>query len=192
MCEFISWVERRDKVLFLTGDQLFRTKKGRKFLETISRDDLCGHGTIRAWYGIDSSDGKDKECTDFSSPKNFPTKIVAAVKQGKMRGIGIERGLLTQPALAEYEKVEQQALDEYEKVRQQAFSEYKKVTQPAWDEYEKVGQPARAEYKKVEQPAWDEYGKVGRQAWAEYEKIKQQAFWDLFAIPETRNPVWRD
>jgi len=121
MCEFISWVEKRGKVYFLTGKELFHSKKGQQFLKTISLDDSCGHGTIRAYYGIDAGDGVDRECTDFSNPSNFPPMIVKAIKDGDMRGLGIDEDLLTKQAWAEYEKVRQPALAEYKKVKQQAF-----------------------------------------------------------------------
>ena len=50
--------------------------------------------------------------------------------------------LLTEPALAEYEKVTEQAWAEYEKVTEQAWAECNKVTEPAWAEYNKVKEPA--------------------------------------------------
>ncbi len=168
MCEFISWVEKRGKVYFLTGDQLFKTRKGRELLKTISPDDYCGHGTIRAYYGIDAGDGVDKECVDFSSPDNFPDKIVEAIKQGEMRGIRGNAGLLSKSARVEYNKI-----------CEPARAEYNKICQAAWAEYDKICRPAR-----------DEHDKICQAAWAEYDKIRQAAFWDLFAIPENRNPNW--
>ena len=60
--------------------------------------------------------------------------IVRAIKRGEFRGFGTPPGLLSQPALAEYEKIEQQALAEYEKIEQQALAEYEKIEQQAyWD-----------------------------------------------------------
>jgi len=181
MCEFISWVKKRGKVYFVTGEQLF-SEKGQAWVKEhgVSNDDLCGHGTIRLWHGIDNGDGQDEECTNFSTPAAFPDVIVKAIKDDKMRGLGTPKGLLSEPAWAEYKKVQQQAWAEYKKVKQQALAEYEKVKQQAWAEYEKVEQPALAEYKKVQQ-----------QAWAEYKKVEQPAFWNLFAIPENRSPLWR-
>jgi len=181
MCKFISWVERRDKTYFLTGKQIFSDAGQEKLKRLgVSSDDYRGHGTIRAWYKIDSGDGIDKECADFSSPDNFPDIIATAIKTGVMEGLGIETALLLKPALAEYEKIEQSA-----------WAEYKKIEQPAWAEYERIRQPASAEYKKIEQSAWAEYKKIKQPAWAEYEKIKQSAFWGLFAKLENRIPAWK-
>ena len=108
MCEFVSWVERRSKNYFLTDKQL-ATKRGQELIKTISLDDLCGHGTIRAYYRIDSGDGIDKECTNFSSPANFPDVISQAIKNGEITRFGIAGRLLTQQAWAEYKKIKQPA-----------------------------------------------------------------------------------
>ena len=203
MCEFISWVERRGKVYFITSDML-ASKKGKEIIvqKGISPDDYNGHGTIRAFFGLDSGDGIDKEDTDFSTPDRFPAPIVSAIKSGKFRGLGIVKELLTQTAWAEYDKIEQTAKAEYEKIQQTAWAEYDKIRQIAWAEYDKIEQTAWAEYDKIRQTAKAEYDKIRQTAWAEYDKIRQTAkaecvkieqtaFWDLFAIPESRTPNWR-
>jgi len=170
MCEFVSWIEKGDKVYFLTGEQVFNTRKGEALQKWCgSPDDYIGHGAIRHYYGLEQDEGTNKECTNFSTPKNFPSVISEAIKNGKMRGLAIELQLLTKPAFAEYAKVKQQAYAEYKKVEQQAYAEYKKVKQQAFAEYKKVEQQAFAEYKKVEQPA----------------------FWDIFSDPKNRKRGWR-
>src|SRR4030042_1945451 len=110
MCQFVSWVEKRGKVCFLTGEQLFGTELGQELLPKISRDDYCGHGTIRAYYGIDAGDGVNRECTDFSSPDNFPIIIAMAIKAGKMRGLGFPKGLLLDAVNAKWQ-AERDAVD---------------------------------------------------------------------------------
>jgi hypothetical protein len=203
MCEFVSWVESDGHVLFLTASDVFEGRKGKELREYCgSSDDYVGHGAIRYFYGLSDFKGANKECTDFSSPTNFPAEIVAAIKNGQMRGLGISKELLKQSAWAEYEKVRQSAWAEYEKVKQSAWAEYKKVRQSAlaeyekvrqsaWAEYEKVEQSAWAEYKKVEQSALAEYEKVRQSAWAEYEKVRQDTFWNLFAVKKNRASAWR-
>ena len=104
MCEFVSWVEKRGKIKFLTGEQIFSDKGQRKLKEWgVSHNDYCGHGTIRRWYGIDSGDGVDKERTDFSSPSNFPSVIAQAIRDGKMKGIGTAKGLLQGKVYAKWQ-----------------------------------------------------------------------------------------
>ena len=164
MCEFISYIEKNGEVLFLTGDDVFNTKRGKQLQKHCkSADDLTGHGAIRWYFGIDDKPlegGKERECTDFSSPANFPKPIVKAIKAGLMAGFkdGTPQELLTNPAWAEYEK----------------------ITNTAWAEYEKITNTALAEYEKIKNPAL-----------AEYEKITNTAFWALFADVNNRNHEWR-
>ncbi len=224
MSEFISWLTMPNgDIKFLTGEQAYNTKRG-QYTQKKTDNDMIGHSAIRIYYHITHGMGKEGECTDFSTPANFPALIVQTIKEGKMRGMGIAEQLLTQPAWAEYNKIKQQALAEYNKIEQQALAEYNKIEQPALAEYNKIKQqalaeynkieqqalaeynkieqqalaeynkikqPALAEYNKIEQQALAEYNKIEQPALAEYNKIKQQAFWDLFAIPENRNPTWR-
>ena len=104
MCEFVSWVEHEDKLYYLTAN-LLNTKEGRalkKHLGTAYAEDIKGHGAIEHYFGIK---GKHCECTDFSSPNNFPAEIVKAMKSGAFRGIGIPDAsqVLTMKVYADYQ-----------------------------------------------------------------------------------------
>jgi len=201
MCEFASWKEYKGKVYFLKDSDL-STKEGNELLKPNVIADLCGHGAIESYYPELNGKGENKECINFSSPKNFPKEIVQAIKAGKMTRFGITKELLTQQAYAEYEKIKQQTQAEYEKIeqpayaeylkiKQQAYAEYEKIEQPAWAEYEKIKQQAYAEYEKIKQQTQAEYKKIKQQAWVEYKKIKQQAFWKLFKNPKNRIKAWK-
>ena len=186
MCEFISYIEKNGEVLFLTGDDVFNTKRGKQLQKHCkSADDLTGHGAIRWYFGIDDKPlegGKERECTDFSSPANFPKPIVKAIKAGLMAGFkdGTPQELLTNTARAEYDKIKNPAEAEYDKITNTAWAEYEKITNPAGAEYDKIANTARAEYDKIKNPAL-----------AEYLKITNPAFWALFADVNTRNHEWR-
>lgn len=134
MCEFISWIEKNNEILFLDYHDIYETKRGKELREfCVNPDDLVGHGAIRHYYSIVG--GKERECTDFSSPKNFPPKIVAAIKAGKFAGLGVSEQLLNEPALAEYQKIQQPAWAEYQKIKQSAFWKLfsvKKNRNPLW------------------------------------------------------------
>ncbi len=192
MCERISWKELPDgTLLYLTTYDLFDTVQGKKLREQYTNpDDWWGHSAIAFFYtgrtGIDK--GKDCECTDFRAPSHFPPQIAQDIKDGKFRDV-VEECLLTKPAWAEYEKVEQPARAEYEKVEQAARAEYEKVEQAARAEYEKVKQAARAEYEKVEQAARAEYKKVKQAARAEYEKVEQAARAEYKKVEQ---PAWAE
>ena len=118
----VNAVEKNGEVLFLTGDDVFNTKRGKQLQKHCqSKDDLTGHGAIRWYFGKDDElleGGKERECTDFSSPANFPKPIVKAIKSGLMAGFqdGTPQDLLTNPARAEYEKIKNTAWAEYEKI----------------------------------------------------------------------------
>ena len=139
MCEFLSWIEVGKDIFFLTSNDLHSSKgrKLKKHLGTQFENDIKGHGAI-AWYYDMPNKGTHRECVDFSSPDNFPPEIVAAIKAGKFRGIGIAKRLLTAPAFAEYNKVTAPAFAEYNKVKDAAFAEYNKVKDAALAEYNKL------------------------------------------------------
>ena len=110
MCDFISWIEVGGNIFFLTSDDL-HSRKGwelKKHLGSQYTEDVKGHGAIKWFFDMEGK-GKHKECTDFSTPSNFPPEIVVAIKAGKFRGIGIAKQLLKTPAWAEYEKVKASA-----------------------------------------------------------------------------------
>ena len=109
MCEFVSWKEYDGHVYFLQNSDL-ETKEGRKLLKADVIADLCGHGAIESYYPELKGKGKNKECTDFSTPKNFPREIVKAIMTGQMSNIGYSVELLNKKGKAEYEKIQQPAL----------------------------------------------------------------------------------
>ena len=124
MCQFISWVEEDDKVFFLTKKEL-QSKKGKALIKYCDNKDLQGHGACkRYFFGSEGSKrGVQKECSDFSSPHNFPEKIALAIIRGDFncKYFDTPIDILTQLALAEYEKIEQSAWAEYKKIKQPAF-----------------------------------------------------------------------
>uniref|UniRef100_A0A6M3JBC0 Uncharacterized protein n=1 Tax=viral metagenome TaxID=1070528 RepID=A0A6M3JBC0_9ZZZZ len=180
MCQFVSWIEYNGEIFFLKNDDL-NTKEGKKLLKPEFIKDLSGHGAIRAFYPELQHKGINKECTDFSSPNNFPLKIVKEIKNGNLSRIGlILPQVLNKPAWDAYEKIEQPAWAAYEKIQQPAWAAYEKIEQPAWAAYKKIEQSALAAYEKIEQPAL-----------AAYEKIQQDTVWKLFKNPRNRIKEWR-
>ena len=193
MCQQFSWIIKDKKVVFLTAKDVFHSKRGRELRKhTTYTEDWHGHGAIRWFYSFVG--GKDYECTDFSTPDNFPASMVKAIKLGHMWEFGITQDMhvmLKQPALAEYTKIKQQAWAEYEKIERQAWAEYEKIKQPAWAEYTKIKQQAWAECTKIKQPAWVEYTKIEQQALAEYTKIEQAAWAEAWSDTKNRIASWR-
>ena len=72
MCQFASWKEEKGNVFFLEDKDL----KGKKFKEYKEYNpqwavDIKGHGAIEYFYP-ELKSLRDSECTDFSTPNNFP------------------------------------------------------------------------------------------------------------------------
>jgi len=160
VCEFISWVEKGDKVFFLTYDRIYNTPMGdliqRKFP---GEGELIGHAAIRGYSELEN--GIDKECTDFSTPKNFPPAIVKALKNGefkKMMPPSVISVLLTKEALAMYANQEP------------AYAVWQKAY-AVWQKTDTVWQKADKDWHKAD--------------------AKNSIFWDLFASPENRVEAWR-
>jgi hypothetical protein len=163
MCEFISWIEKDDKVLFLTYDDIYHTKKGKELQKHCKNSrDYTGHGAIGYFYNLSENTGTNKECTDFTSPDNFPSDIVKAIKLGQFTGLGLSKDLLTEQAYAEYVEI-----------RQAAFAEYMKIQQAAYAKYEEIQQQAHAEYEEIQQAAYVKYEEIQQVAYAECEEIQQ-------------------
>ena len=179
MCDFISWIEYKEEILYLTSKDL-ETSAGKRLLREVGAEDIKGHGAIRKFFNLPQGKGTGKECKDFSCPDNFPKDIVRDIKKGLFAGFGIAQNILKNSAWVEYEKIRQSALAEYKKIRQSAWAEYEKIRQSALAEYEKIRQPALAEYEKIQQPAW-----------VEYEKIVGITFWGLVKIKSNRVEKWR-
>lgn len=90
MSDFVSWylknVGRKETILYLNDNDIFNTKAGKELQEYCGRErDFCGHGSIARYYELTSEMGlKRNECSDFSSPKNFPPEIVKDIKELRM------------------------------------------------------------------------------------------------------------
>ena len=96
MCEFLSWIEYKEEIIYITAADL-ETSKGKKLLKDVGWEDIKGHGAIRKFFTIPDGKGTNKECTDFSTPTNFPKEIVRDIKKGLFIGFGTPSGILIDP-----------------------------------------------------------------------------------------------
>ena len=131
MCQFVSWIELEGEVFFLDDTKL-NTKEGRELLKPEYAADILGHGAIRHYYPELKHYGVDKECSNFSTPDNFPDEVVEAIKKGLFEGFDICPDILTPSASAEYDKIRKPAWAEYDKIRKSASAEYDKIRKPAF------------------------------------------------------------
>ena len=167
MCEFISWIEKdigRDKkILFLTYDQIYNTPRGeilRGEVGSESPQDFYGHAAIRKYFDF-LEGGMEKECSDFSSPANFPDVISKAIKMGEFRGFILPAGLLRKPLDDRYQADLKSLDDRYRADRKSLGDKYEADRKPLDDRY-------RADRKSL-----------------------GDRYWDLFAIEENRTEAWR-
>jgi len=153
MSEFISWYERETpqgkEILFLTHQQIFETPDGERMRKETGND-YIGHSAIRSYYHLPESEFENGngandyasyingECTDFSTPENFPAVISEAIKQGKMRGLAaFPKGLLRTPLDADYEAKRAPLYADYEAKRAPLDADYEAKRAPldffAWE-----------------------------------------------------------
>ena len=101
MSEFVSYIKVNDVLFYLTKKE-FNSKRGlelKAHLGSQYYQDGMGHGAVN-WFFDLKGKGEHKECTDFSSPSNFPTEIAEAIKAGAF-AVGYGKGLLTAAAWAD-------------------------------------------------------------------------------------------
>lgn len=86
MCEFISWIEKDGRILFLTDKEIF-SSQGKERLEGCQDNDFLGHGAIRRFFAPCSEKmfrgGEEKEQEDFWNTITLPKQIAELLKTPK-------------------------------------------------------------------------------------------------------------
>ncbi len=52
MCDFISWIQKGGRILFLTDKDVF-SSRGKELLGDCKDNDVLGHEALRFYYGKD-------------------------------------------------------------------------------------------------------------------------------------------
>jgi hypothetical protein len=189
VCEFISWKEIKcpdgsTQILFLTYDDIHNTSRGLELRNHTTGDDLRGHGAIDFYYQLNGK-GKNRECTDFSTPDNFPKEIVVALKAGLMRGVSdyFPNRLLTAALDADYKAKTAPLYADYEAKRAPLDADYKAKRAALDADYKAKRAPLDADYKAKTAALYADY------------KAKRapldDAQWDLFLNPDNRCNAWK-
>ena len=144
MCEFISWVEKGEKVYFLTTN-LIESKKGKTLLKD-SQEDITGHGAIRLFFGLEQDEGVNKECVDFTDPDNFPPVIVKAIKAGEFKGVPLPAGLCVKPLYDKYQADRKTLDDKYQADSETLYDKYWADLKPLYDKYRADRKPLDDKY----------------------------------------------
>ena len=170
MCEFVSWVEHENNLYYLTAN-LLNTKEGRdlkKFLGTAYAEDITGHGAIERYFGIK---GVHRECTDFSSPKNFPAEIVKAMKSGAFRGIGIP--------------------DASQVLTKKAYTDYLSKRAPLYADYESKRASLYADFQSKRDALYADFKSKRDALYADFQSKRDDLFWDMFMDKKNRAKAWK-
>ncbi len=80
MCDFISWIEKGDALLYLTDSEIF-SARGRKMSNACKDNDFIGHGAIRKFYGVSPENGIEKEIRDFWNTEKLPSELAEQAKE---------------------------------------------------------------------------------------------------------------
>ena len=194
MCDFISWIEKDGKLYYLTTEDI-ESKRGKEYRDyNPNADDIKGHGAIRWFYNLKG--GKEKECTDFTTPKGFPREIQKAIIQGKFRrSFGpVPAGLLIAPLYADYEAKRAPLDADYKAKRDALYADYKAKRAPLYADYEAKIAPLYANYKAKIAPLYADYEAKRAPLYADYE-AKRDALdlrtWLLVLEPKNRSKAWQ-
>jgi hypothetical protein len=190
MCEFISWKKYEGKVYFLTNADL-DTKEGKKLLKPDVKNDLCGHGAIENFYPELKGKGSNEDCTNFSSPNNFPKEIVKEIKKGNLSRIGVCLDVLNDEGKKKYDEIQRPAWAKYEEIQRTAWAKYEEIQRTAWAKYVEIQRTAWAKYDEIQRTAWAKYLEIQRTAWAKYDEIERQVFGKIVSQKKYRTNAWK-
>jgi hypothetical protein len=205
MCEFISWKEYQGQVLFLTNDLISEKLEDYKKFNTGWREDLVGHGAIEWFLLLEHGCGRNQECTNFSSPSNFPREIVDAIKAGKMTFGPFPDGLLCAPLYADYKAKRDALYADYKAKRDALDADYKAKCAPLDADYKAKRDALDADYNAKRDALYADYNAKRAPLYADYNakcapldadyKAKRDALdkeqWALFADPNNRADAWK-
>ncbi len=216
MCEYISWVESNGKVLFLTDKdiKIWNNAKDRPLQP--DRSEIAGHGAIRLYYGTKNCDGINKECIDFSTPDNFPSQIVKAIKSGKMTYAPIPNGLLLDTVNAkwrtewnavyakrqpEWDAVDAKWQTEWNAVNAKWRTEWNAVNAKRRTELDAVNAKWRTEWDTVNAKRQPELDAVNAKWQPERDAVDAKRrteldavyakYWKIFKTKANRQPQWK-
>ena len=195
-CGFVSWYkDMTGRVHFTTDADLPRLAKLK-----VEGEDIWGHGAIYALHGWAKDNAPARlqghECTNFSSPSNFPPEIVEAIKAGHMTYGAAQPAMLSAAGGALYAK-RQQANAKYKQAydkRQQANAEYKQAydkwqqADAGWQQTNDRWWQADAEWQQANDK-WQQAHDKWKQADAEYKQAydkRRQAYAEYKQVDDKR------
>jgi hypothetical protein len=142
MCDFVSTceldeeelesiltVEKGDKVLFLTHDDVYKSPKGKKIFGTIPQENLKGHSAVRRFFELKGNVGSEREYNDLSDPESLPPALVRAIRAGKFVGIGYSTQLLSSDGIEKFEKAKEKVI---KSKSEKPYGDFYEITKAFW------------------------------------------------------------
>ena len=173
MCDFVSWIETKNRVLFLTDANIRDWERAGDRPACPDKSERVGHGAIRLFYGLNETDGINKECTNFSSSSNFPVPIAKAIKDGKITcNLVFPKGLASDELYADYTAKRSLLYADYAAQRNLLDDDYDAKRKPVYDDY-------TAKLKPLDDAYAAKLTMLYADCWCKFNKIKNRA------------PAWR-
>ena len=154
MCNFVSTyelsqdemdsiptIEKGNNVLFLTHDDVYKSKKGKEVFGQVPPESLSGHTPIRQYFELKGGVGKEREYTDLGDPDKLPAALVKAIRAGKLVGIGYSKQLLSDDGA---EKFDKEVAKMKKTSAKRPYGEFYEITKIFWDVF-KSSKTNRAE-----------------------------------------------
>ena len=184
MCDFVSWIETKNRVLFLTDANIRDWERAGDRPACPDKSERVGHGAIRLFYGLNETDGINKECTNFSSSSNFPVPIAKAIKDGKITcNLVFPKGLASDELYADYTAKRSLLYADYIAKLKPLDDAYYAKRNPLEDAYDAQRNLLDADYDAKRTMVYDAY--------AAKRTILNDVCWDKFKEIKNRAPVWR-
>jgi hypothetical protein len=100
----INTIEKGNSVLFLTHDDVYKTKKGKELFPAPNGGMFEHHSPIRKYFDLKGGVGKECEYTDLTNPDDLPASLVKAIRGAKFVGIGYSKQLLSEKGIEKFDK----------------------------------------------------------------------------------------
>jgi len=173
MCEFVSWIKLKGKILYLNDDCL-RDKKGKEMKrhgDEHFQNDVQGHGAIMWYFDLKDNKGVNEESESINT-KDYPEQIVEDIKNCKMSLIGYNFRFLTDSALKDYLAIKNSAEKKYLAIKSSAYKDFSTIINPTNEDHEATGY-------------------ILNSACKDYESITMPTFWELFKLKKNRIKQWQ-
>jgi len=197
VCDFVSWLEDEKGNIYFATSNLLQTKEAKQLVKEMYdnnfyHEDIKGHGFLKA-YWPELKNPKQCECTDLSSPKNFPAEIIKQIKLGNMRFcLPKEPGqLLLKKASADYQAKCNPLDADYQAKCNPLDADYQAERDALYADWQAKCNPLYANWQAKCEPLYADYQAKCKPLYADWQAKCVELFWIIFDNPKNRKKEWR-